>query len=312
MVRFFKILFLIFFISVVSTFGQNIRVTASTDTSDYLVGDYINFTIKVEFDEGIRISPPSLTDKLGMLEVIKVLPLTAEKENNIQQFNYILSGYDSARVVIPPIPITYFNGNSSEPQTIETNEVVVFIHTLEVIPNSDIKDVKAPIRIPFDWLFWGIVLLVILLLASIGYFLYKKFKKPEDEVRIIRRTPPIPIHIIALKSLDKLKEKKLWQQGKVKEYHSEITEIIRKYFEDRYHFNSLEMTTAESMIVLNRVMDNQKIIDLTGKFLANADMVKFAKFVPIPSVNEEMMIQAYEIIDKTKPDEEPLGVSRAQ
>ncbi len=47
MVRFFKILFLIFFISVVSTFGQNIRVTASTDTSDYLVGDYINFTIKV-------------------------------------------------------------------------------------------------------------------------------------------------------------------------------------------------------------------------------------------------------------------------
>ena len=61
MVRFFKILFLIFFISVVSTFGQNIRVTASTDTSDYLVGDYINFTIKVEFDEGIRISPPSLT-----------------------------------------------------------------------------------------------------------------------------------------------------------------------------------------------------------------------------------------------------------
>ncbi|MCB0731461.1 MAG: hypothetical protein KDC88_10545, partial [Ignavibacteriae bacterium] len=195
---------------------------------------------------------------------------------------------------------------------IETNEAVVFIHTLEVIPNADIKDVKAPIRIPFDWLFWGIVLLVILLLASIGYFLYKKFKKPEDEVRIIRRTPPIPIHIIALKSLDKLKEKKLWQQGKVKEYHSEITEIIRKYFEDRYHFNSLEMTTAESMIVLNRVMDNQKIIDLTGKFLANADMVKFAKFVPIPSVNEEMMIQAYEIIDKTKPDEEPLGVSRAQ
>jgi len=294
-----------------NVYAQNINVSAETDTSDYLVGDYIQFTIRAEYDEGIRISPPSLTDRLGILEVVKVQPVSFEENKNIQQFNYVISGFDSARVVIPPIPITYFVGNTSEPQITETNEVVVFIHTLEVNPSEDIKDIKEPIRIAFDWLFWSIIFVVILLLALIGYLLYKKFKKPVEEVRIVKKAPPIPIYIQALKALDQLSSKKLWQQGQIKEYHSEITEIIRKYFEERYHFNSLEMTSAESMIVLNRVMDNEKMINITGKFLANADMVKFAKFVPLPSVNDEMMKQAYDIVEKTKPDEDrQMGENR--
>ena len=291
-------------------FAQNITVTAGTDTSDYLVGDYIQFSIKAEYGDGIRISPPSLTDKLGQLEVIKVLPVSFEDDKNVQQFNYIIAGYDSARIVIPPIPITYFTSNNSEPQTTQTNEVVVFIHTLEVLPSADIKDIKQPIRIPFDWVFWGIILLVLLVIALIAYLLYKKFRKPIEEIKFVKRTPPVPIHIFALRALDKLDEKKLWQQGKIKDYHSEITEIVRHYFEARYNFNSLEMTTAQSMQVLNRVMDNQVLIDTTQKFLENADMVKFAKFVPLPSVNEEMMKQAYDIVQKTRLDEYEPEVRR--
>ncbi len=313
MVKVLRLTWLIFFVISLSVYAQNINVTASTDTSDYLVGDYIQFSIRAEYDEGIRLSPPTLTDNLGILEVVKVLPVSFEDDKNVQQFNYIISGYDSARVVIPPIPITYFTGNTSEPRETKTNEVVVFIHTLEVNSSDEIKDIKEPVRIPLDWLFWLIVILVIVLLATIGYFLYKKFKKPVEEVRMVRRAPPMAIHIIALKALDKLDQKKLWQRGQIKDYHSEITEIIRKYFEDRYNFNSLEMTTAQSMVVLNRVMDNEKLIDITGKFLVNADMVKFAKFDPLPSVNEEMMKQACDIVEKTKPDEDlQMGVNRVQ
>ena len=303
-----KIFISIFFIIFsAQLFAQNVNVTATTDTSDYLVGDYIYYSIRVEYTDGIRITPPSLTDQLRPLEVVKSLPVTFEDDNNVQQFNYIISGYDSARVVIPQIPINFFAPGNAEAQTAISNEVVVFIHTVEVIPNADIKDVKQPIRIPFDWLFWLIFLLAVIIVAVIAYFLYKKFKKPIEEARIIRRAPPVPIHLIALRELDKLKDKKLWQQGEVKEYHSEITGIIRKYFEERYNFHSLEMTTAQQMIVLNRVMDNERMIRITGEFLENADMVKFAKFVPLPSVNEEMMTQAYDIVEKTKRDDEPIA-----
>lgn len=307
MVEYFRYSLFFLFLAVQISLGQNISVSASTDTTDYLVGDYIYLTIRVEYEDGIRISPPSLNDKLGPLEVVKVLPVEFEGDGNVQVFNYIISGYDSARIVVPPIPIEYFSSSSNDASRAESNEVEVFIHTLPVDPSQDIKDIKEPIRIPFDWLFWSLFILGLLLLALVAYFLYNRFKKPKEEVRIVRSAPPTPIHILALRSLDELSEKKLWQQGKVKDYHSELTAIIRKYFEDRYNFNSLEMTTAQSIIVLNRVMDNQKIIDITSKFLENADLVKFAKFKPLPSVNDEMMKQAYEIVNRTKIDDDPVG-----
>jgi len=299
-IAFFTILFLTLLPNVVS--AQSINAIAGTDSSDYLVGDYIKFSIKVEHKNGIRVTPPALTDKLGQLEVIKVNPVT--KGEGFEQFNYIISGYDSLRAVIPPIPIEYFLGSNSELQTIETNEVVVFIHTLEINPNEDVKDVKQPIRIELDWIFWLLLILGILVAFVIAYYLLRKFRKPKESSRRIRTAPQLPSHTIALKALDELNHKKLWQQGKVKKYHSEITEIIRKYFEERYSFNSLEKTTAETMSVLNNLMDNQKMIDLTSGFLYNADMVKFAKFQPMPTVNEEMMTQAKEIIEKTKRDDD--------
>jgi hypothetical protein len=64
------------------------------------------------------------------------------------------------------------------------------------------------------------------------------------------------------------------------------------------------MTSTETIILLDRMMDNQLTIDNTKEFLNNADLVKFAKFIPIPSVNEEMMKQAYTIVQRTKRQEE--------
>lgn len=316
MVKFLFKIFSFLLFSSVFTNGQSITAFASTDTTDYLVGDYINFIITVKYDKGIRITPPTLSDNLSNLELIKVLPAASnpEDEINIQYFNYILSGYDSTQIIIPSIPITYFVGNNSEPQIINTNEVEIFIHTLQVNPSLDIKDIKAPIRIAIDWLFWLILILIVLAVLAAAYFIYLKYFKPKTEVRQIRRTPSLPDYIITLKALEELESKKLWQQGKVKEYHSEITGIIRQYFEKRYNFNSLEMTTDETIKVINRVMDNQKMIDLTKQFLYNADMVKFAKFIPLPSVNEEMMKLAYEIVNRTKKEEHPIlqGVEYAQ
>jgi hypothetical protein len=43
------------------------------------------------------------------------------------------------------------------------------------------------------------------------------------------------------------------------------------------------------------------IFDITNGFLNNADLVKFAKFQPMSSINEEMMKQAFSIVNKTVP-----------
>ncbi len=57
------------------------------------------------------------------------------------------------------------------------------------------------------------------------------------------------------------------------------------------------------MSELRKVNEAEIISDTTNRFLNNADLVKFAKFIPLDSVNEEMMVQAKEIVNKTIPVE---------
>jgi hypothetical protein len=103
----------------------------------------------------------------------------------------------------------------------------------------------------------------------------------------------------ALTALDNLEREQLWQKGRVKEYHSNITGIIRGYFEERFNLPALELTTSEQMQQLKRVPSAEYILNTTNEFLNNADLVKFAKFIPLPSVNEAMMKQAKEIVNST-------------
>ena len=133
------------------------------------------------------------------------------------------------------------------------------------------------------------------------YYLYRRYKKKNEGMPVVKKVIKLPSHVIALNSLRALDEKKLWQNGKIKEYHSEITEIIRRYFSERFGLRALELTTSETMQLLRSTKETEPIRDLTEDFLNNADMVKFAKFSPMSSVNEEMMKQANEIVEKTIP-----------
>ncbi|MFH2029311.1 MAG: hypothetical protein ABIJ40_01630, partial [Bacteroidota bacterium] len=94
----------------------------------------------------------------------------------------------------------------------------------------------------------------------------------------------------------------------IKEFHTEVTEIVRRYFEDRFKILALEMTSAEVLVNLKYNAESDEISIVTEEFLSNADLVKFAKFKPLASLNETMLKQAFEIVNKTKrgTDEEIL------
>jgi hypothetical protein len=87
----------------------------------------------------------------------------------------------------------------------------------------------------------------------------------------------------------------------IKEYHTGVTEIIRRYFEDRFKISALESSTTEIIEQLTRVILPENIYKTVTGFLNNADLVKFAKYKPLSSVNEEMMRQAVEIVENTVP-----------
>jgi LPXTG-motif cell wall-anchored protein len=163
--------------------------------------------------------------------------------------------------------------------------------------------VKPPVKIPFPWWWILLILLGIILLGGAAYWFWKKKKHGEEETRIVKKIV-VPPDKLALQRLYELEEKKLWQQGKIKQYHTELTEIIRKYFEERFHILAMESTSNEIIEKLKTIREAESILDVVREFFENADLVKFAKFEPMPSVNEAMMKQAYEIVRKTRLERE--------
>jgi len=289
--------------------AQSISVLASVDSSDYLVGDYINYTLEIRAEKNIEVTAPFIRDSLKLVEVIKEIPPQSKEEQNIKsyKFSYEISYYDSGSVTISPIAVRYKIQGSDEEKIVLSNPVTFSVHTLQVDQQADIKDVKDPLTIPLDWKFILLIVLIALLVAAIAYYLYRRYKKKKAEQPVKKKIIKIPAHVRALSALDNLENEKLWQKGMVKEYHSSITGIIRGYFEERFNLPALELTTSEQMQQLRRVPGAENILETTNEFLNNADLVKFAKFIPLPSVNEAMMKQAKDIVNSTIP-KEPVQV----
>ncbi len=301
MVRFLNKVFLLLFFVFVNVNAQSISVSATTDTSTYKVGDYITLTLELRYDKSIKVQIPSVKDSIKVLDYIQTLP-SEKKENDgkvteIQKF--IFSKYDSAQVTIPSLLVFYTEGNNTDKRSLATTPFTITINKLQVNQQEDIRDIKAPLTIPLPW--WIILLIIvsIVILALGGFYLFKYLKKRKEGKVEIKPEIKIPPHEIALAKLDELEGKKLWQSGKVKEFHSEVTEIVREYFEKRFNFRALEMPSSEILPVLSYLAEAKAIVEIADRFFTNADLVKFAKFEPMPHVNDEMLKQAYVIVKQT-------------
>ena len=305
MVKLFRTYFILIILLSAELCAQSVSALASVDSSDYLVGDFITYTLEVRSEKNIQISQPFIRDSLKQVEVIKESEPVIKEDKNIKSttYGYIISYYDSATVTISPIAVRYKTSTDNQEKIVISNPVTFNVHTIEVQQQADIKDVKEPITIPLDWKLILLIALIVLIVLGLGIFFYRRYKKKKTEQTVIKKIIKIPAHVRALSALDNLESEQLWQKGNVKEYHSNITGIIRSYFEERFRLPALELTTSEQMQQLRNVREAKSIMEETNQFLNNADMVKFAKFIPLPSVNDEMMKQAKDIVTKTIPQE---------
>ena len=145
---------------------------------------------------------------------------------------------------------------------------------------EDIKDIKGPVYFPVDY-FFLIVILSIVGLSALGFLISYLLKKRARKRINPSPAPPRPAHDIAYEALDALKAKNLPRSGKIKEYYSELSDIVRRYLENRFDFRAPEMTTEEFLYSLrgsSELTGAHK--NLLKQFLSHCDLVKFAKYGP--------------------------------
>ncbi len=154
-----------------------------------------------------------------------------------------------------------------------------------------------------DWIvdYWWILLIVLL---AIGLFIWgmRRYRK---EGTLLKKKPLPDPYEVALRRLEQLKSKKLWEQGMEREYFTELTEILRVYLESRFGINAMEMTSRQIMEALRERNDIKDKRDYVKEILKVADFVKFAKVRPLPADNIAAYDNAVRFVEETRPVPEP-------
>ena len=261
--------------------------TAIIDTNSILIGEQINFSISNPISE-TEVWPTYDEFLADGIEIIKQEKLDTN-ENLISQ-NFIITIWDSGSYYIPPISFS---------KTSRTEGLLLNVQTVILEEDAELKDIKQPMEAPIGWSdIWPWLLGIILFTLIV--FLIKKYVFNKKEVIKIKKIKTIiPPDITALEQLKKLDEAEVWQAGNVKEYHSEISEIIRRYTENRFNFIALELATDEIISELKSKVNNEQLVSITI-LLKRADLAKFAKSKPEEPENKESMQLAKHFVTQTK------------
>ena len=288
-------------------YGQEVKVEARIDSTNVLIGDQVNLSLIINQPDSINILFPEFADTITeSIEIInRTSPDTLHLDNKRLEITrkYNISCFDSGYHYIPPFIFQY--NRDSITANWATQPLFLHVSRVDVAPSDSsevIFDIKLPAKMPVtlsEILPWIIGAVLTGLLIFIVVYYIKKRKKHEPLFKIKKSEEPP--HVIALRELDKLKDKKLWQKGKIKMYHSELTCIIRKYIEKRYQTPAMEQTSNEIIEALIKSgFNNNAQFEQLKTLLFSADMVKFAKAKPLPDENETALLNAYIFVNETK------------
>jgi hypothetical protein len=287
-----RVFLLFFFLNSTVTFAQEARLSAKVDTGTFQIGSWIDVHVQGIVSDVVESITPVVKDSLGTCEIIKV-----ERDGAEPHWLFRLTTIDSGQVFLPPIEFNYKAKSDTITHKAFTNSLLFNVAGITVNPETDIKDIKPPMSAPWlfeDFLPYLIALIIIAAIAGGYYYYWRRWKQKKDFLAAVRIA--IPPHREALTALRALEEKRLWQQGRVKEYYSEVTEIVRRFFERRWSIIALELTSEEILIQMKHIPDALKIWKEMESFFLTADLVKFAKYQPSPDEHLDEMRIAYEIV----------------
>jgi hypothetical protein len=306
-----KSIFILSFIIIAfagNVFSQQVTAKAKLDSNNLLIGDQVKLKVQLSYPSKTIIAWPDIKDTLTKhIEIVKKSKIdTISKDPNKLTLaqTLVITCFDSGGFYIPQIPFGYKNPGDTAFNQVLTDSILLNVKNIPVDTTKAFKDIKGPMGVP-----WTLkemlpyILGAILLAAIIWFIIYYLRKRKKGESLLSFSKPKRPAHEEALLALEELRNKKLWQNNKVKEYYVELTEITRNYIEKRYGVIALEMTTDEIISALSPFSIKDELKKKLRQTFVLADLVKFAKAFPLPNEHDTCLDTAIEFVKETKPVE---------
>jgi hypothetical protein len=294
------VLFMFVILQSFAGFCQNVIVSAKLDTNQIKIGKQAHISLKATTEKGVNVKFPHVKDTITEdIELVSYSKIDTAMAGNQVTYHrdLIITAFDSGYFAIPPFSFSVKNDST---KLFETEALLISVQTVAVDTTLAIKVIKGPIEPA--WSIFEIQneilmgLLALLIIIVVVYFLKRKKKVDIVQEHIVIKRPA---HEIALEGLNELRLQKLWQQGRVKEYHILISDTVRTYIENRYGIGAMEMTSDEIMRSLRLIIVDTQLKTKLSTLLILSDMVKFAKEQPLPNENELSWEYAIDFVNQT-------------
>ena len=305
-----KYFFLIILIASVSPSFAQVSVEAVIDSIQIFVGQQAHVTLTTHAKENAKIEFPQFKPTEYITPGVEVLSnheLDAKPQDNgfvARSMVYTLTSFDDTLYYLPPMTVK-IDGQTYKSKSLALKVLTIEVDTTNVEQFFGPKDVQDS---PFQWSDWSLsfwLSVVLLVLLALCYYLYLRLRdnKPIiSRIRIVKRLLP---HQKAMKEIEQIKADKMVASENSKEYYTKLTDTLRKYIEERYGFNAMEMTSSEIIEKLMAVQDEKALSELRHLFLT-ADLVKFAKYSTLINENDMNLVNAIEFINQTKQENVPV------
>ena len=304
-----RIVFLITLIASVLRISAQVQVEASIDSIQIFVGEQVHVTLSATAKEQSKVEFPQFKPTEYITPGVEVLGAeeleTKEQDNGFvtRQMVYTMTSFDDTLYYIPPMKVK-IDGKPYESKSLALKVLTIEVDTTNVDQFFGPKDVQDN---PFQWSDWSLsfwLSVLMLLLLSAAYYLYLRLRDNKPiitHIRVVKRLLP---HQKALQQIEQIKADKMVASENSKEYYTKLTDTIRKYIEERYGFNAMEMTSSEIIDHLMATQDESALSELRHLFLT-ADLVKFAKYSTLINENDANLVNAIDFINQTKLENEP-------
>lgn len=287
---------------------EPIEVNAEVDRKSVTIGDKIRYTITVSKKKDSEVIFPDFGSNLGNF-TIKDFGLDRKNYFTTQKLTqwYVLDTYVTGTATIPKALIKYKRKAVEEWAQVEAQALEIEVRSVlgsaesdSARRNSDIVDIEGPVNMPSqNNLIILFSLLIVLLVLAAAFGIFSLTRRKQKIVSALRSA-----QTIACEQLEALQKKDLIAQGKVKEYYTGISDIVRHYLENKFNLNAPEMTTEEFLLHERnsaRLQSEHKI--LLREFLIACDLVKFARYLPAAEESNTVFESAKKFIDQTKEEQ---------
>lgn len=288
--------------------SQGFTVDAKIDSAQLWIGQQASIHFEITHRNKIRVQSPVFSDVIiPGIELVtqkKVDSLKSPDGLLVVRESYVITSFEDSLYLVPAFPFVAGDDTVWSP-SLSLKVIQPFVIDTASQQITDIKDVLKPrlsllyiLKKLLPWIaaFWLIIVVTILTV----YFIKRK-KKKADIIAAFTEPP----YVIALRKLEGIRIDKAWAQGRYKEYYTAITDVLREYIGNIYDLPAMEMTSDEIITHLSFIKNEHSTAYASlRQVLQLADLVKFAKWVPLPEENENSLSWAVMFVNQTKTEEE--------